>query len=154
MARSVKYSVIPRINPRDRESEPKYYAQAKMSGEVTLREMCERIQQSCTVTKADVHAVLVSMEDVFVDALKGGEIIRLGDLGTFRISLSSKGSLTEKEYTSSLIKKSRIIFRPGSVLSDALASLSYSKLSEKKEDDEEKNDEMGDETTGGDTSEQ
>ena len=149
MARTVKYSVIPRINPRDRESEPKFYAQARMSGEVSLREMCDRIQQSCTVTKADVHAVLVAMEDVFVDALKGGEIIRMGDLGTFRVSLSSKGSLTEKEYTSSLITKSRIIFRPGSVLSDALTNLSFSKLTEKKEDDEETEEEPGDETTGG-----
>lgn len=149
MARTVKYSVIPRINPRDRESEPKFYAQVKMSGEVTLREMCDRIQQSCTVTKADVHAVLVAMEDVFVDALKGGEIIRLGDLGTFRVSLSSKGSLTEKEYTSSLITKSRIIFRPGSVLSDALANLSFSKLTDKKEDEEETEEEAGDATTGG-----
>ena len=149
MARTVKYSVIPKINPRDRESEPKFYAQARMSGEVSLREMCDRIQQSCTVTKADVHAVLVAMEDVFVDALKGGEIIRLGDLGTFRVSLSSKGSLTEKEYTSSLITKSRIIFRPGSVLSDALTNLSFSKLTEKKENDEETEEESGDETTGG-----
>ncbi len=149
MARTVKYSVIPRINPRDRESEPKFYAQARMSGEVSLREMCDRIQQSCTVTKADVHAVLVAMEDVFVDALKGGEIIRLGDLGTFRVSLSSKGSLTEKEYTSSLITKSRIIFRPGSVLSDALTNLSFSKLTDKKEDEEETEEEAGDETTGG-----
>ena len=136
MARTVKYSVIPRINPRDRETEPKFYAQVKLSGDVSLREMCERIQQSCTVTKADVHAVLVAMEDVIVDALKGGEIIRLGDLGTLRVSLSSKGALTEKEYTSSLITKSRIIFRPGSILSEALANLSYTKLTVETESDE------------------
>ena len=147
MARTVKYSVIPRINPRDRETEPKFYAQVKLSGDVSLREMCERIQQSCTVTKADVHAVLVAMEDVIVDALKGGEIIRLGDLGTLRVSLSSKGALTEKEYTNSLITKSRIIFRPGSILSEALATISYTKLtSETESDDEEKDGEV---TTGG-----
>ena len=147
MARTVKYSVIPRINPRDRETEPKFYAQVKLSGDVSLREMCERIQQSCTVTKADVHAVLVAMEDVIVDALKGGEIIRLGDLGTLRVSLSSKGALTEKEYTSSLITKSRIIFRPGSILSEALANLNYSKLiSETESDDDEAESEV---TIGG-----
>ena len=148
MARTVKYSVIPRINPRDRETEPKFYAQVQTSGDVSMREMCERIQQSCTVTKADVHAVLVAMEDVIVDALKGGEIIRLGDLGTLRVSLSSKGALTEKEYTSSLITKSRIIFRPGSILSEALATISYAKLtSETESDDEEKDGEV---TDGGD----
>ena len=147
MARTVKYSVIPRINPRDRETEPKFYAQVKVSGDVSMREMCERIQQSCTVTKADVHAVLIAMEDVIVDALKGGEIIRLGDLGTLRVSLSSKGALTEKEYTSSLITKSRIIFRPGSILSEALANLSFTKLVTETESDEEE--EPGEETTGG-----
>lgn len=133
MARTVKYSVIPRINPRDREMEPKYYALVQSQGDVTLREMCERIQQSCTVTKADVHAVLVALEDVIVDALKGGEIIRLGDLGTFRVSLSSKGALTEKEYNTSLITKSRILFRPGTVLNEALANLSFTKLKEDEE---------------------
>ena len=147
MARTVKYSVIPRINPRDRETEPKFYAQVKVSGDVSMREMCERIQQSCTVTKADVHAVLIAMEDVIVDALKGGEIIRLGDLGTLRVSLSSKGALTEKEYTSSLITKSRIIFRPGSILSEALANLSFTKLVMETESDEDE--EPGEETTGG-----
>ena len=147
MARTVKYSVIPRINPRDRETEPKFYAQVKVSGDVSMREMCERIQQSCTVTKADVHAVLIAMEDVIVDALKGGEIIRLGDLGTLRVSLSSKGALTEKEYTSSLITKSRIIFRPGSILSEALANLSFTKLATETESDEDE--EPGEETTGG-----
>ena len=147
MARTVKYSVIPRINPRDRETEPKFYAQVKLSGDVSLREMCERIQQSCTVTKADVHAVLVAMEDVIVDALKGGEIIRLGDLGTLRVSLSSKGALTEKEYTSSLITKSRIIFRPGSILSEALATISYTKLTAETESDDDEKD--GEVTTGG-----
>ena len=147
MARTVKYSVIPRINPRDRETEPKFYAQVKLSGDVSLREMCERIQQSCTVTKADVHAVLVAMEDVIVDALKGGEIIRLGDLGTLRVSLSSKGALTEKEYTNSLITKSRIIFRPGSILSEALANLNYTKLTAETESDDDEVE--GEVTTGG-----
>ena len=135
MARTVKYSVIPRINPRDRETDPKYYALVQSNGDVSLREMCERIQQSCTVTKADVHAVLVALEEVIVDALKGGEIIRLGDLGTFRVSLSSKGALTEKEYNTSLITRARILFRPGTILSEALANLTYSKLKTEGEDE-------------------
>ena len=147
MSRSVKYSVIPRINPRDRESEPKYYPQIIVNGDVSVREMCERIEQNCTVTKADVQAVFVAMENVIADALKKGEIIRLGDLGTLRVSLSSKGALTEKEYTSSLITKSRIIFRPGSILSEALANLNYTKLTAETESDDDEVE--GEVTTGG-----
>ena len=131
MARNVTYSVVPRINPREKNDPPKYYAQAQASGDVNIREMSERIQASCTVTKADVYAVLVSMEDVIIDALKSGEIVRLGDLGTFQIGVSGKGTLTEEEYDSSLIQKARINFRPGIALSGMLTTLSYAKVPKK-----------------------
>ena len=131
MARNVTYSVVPRINPREKNDPPKYYAQAQASGNVNIREMSERIQQTCTVTKADVYAVLVSMEDVIIDALKSGEIVRLGDLGTFQIGVSGKGTLTEEEYDSSLIQKARINFRPGIALSGILTNLTYAKVPKK-----------------------
>ena len=131
MARNVTYSVVPRINPREKNDPPQYYAQAQASGDVNIREMSERIQQTCTVTKADVYAVLVSMEDVIIDALKSGEIVRLGDLGTFQIGVSGKGTLTEEEYDSSLIQKARINFRPGIALSGILTNLTYAKVPKK-----------------------
>ena len=131
MARNVTYSVVPRINPREKNDPPKYYAQAQASGDVNIREMSERIQASCTVAKADVYAVLVSMEDVIIDALKSGEIVRLGDLGTFQIGVSGKGTLTEEEYDSSLIQKARINFRPGIALSGILTNLTYAKVPKK-----------------------
>lgn len=144
MARNVTYSVVPRINPREKNDPPKYYAQAQASGDVNIREMSERIQQTCTVTKADVYAVLVSMEDVIIDALKSGEIVRLGDLGTFQIGVSGKGTLTEEEYDSSLIQKARINFRPGIALSGILTNLTYAKVPKKpvpaKKEEEENND--------------
>ena len=128
MARTVTYSVVPRINPREKNDPPKYYAQAQARGDVSLREMAERIQSTCTVTKADVYAVLVSMEDVIIDALKSGEIVRLGDLGTFQIGLSGKGALTEEDYDTSLIQKARINFRPGSALVGILGNLTFAKV--------------------------
>ena len=139
MARNVTYSVSPRINPRDKEAAPKYYGQVQASGDINIREMAERIQANCTVTKADVYAVLVALEDVIIDALKSGEIVRLGDLGSFQIGISSKGAETEKDYSDSLIKKARINFRPGSALVGALDGLTFQKVAVKytKSDEEE-----------------
>ena len=131
MARNVTYSVAPRINPRDKEAPPKYYGRVQANGDVNIREMSERIQQTCTVHKADVQAVLLALEDVIIDSLKGGEIVRLGDLGTFQIGVSGKGALTEEDYTPSLIQKARINFRPGIALSGILTSLSFSKVAKK-----------------------
>ncbi len=131
MARSVTYSVVPRRNPSEKGTPPKYYAQAQARGDVNLREMAERIQATCTVHKSDVYAVLVALEDVIAEAIQNGEIVRLGDLCTLQVSLSGKGAMTEEEYTTSLIEHTKINFRPGKVLANALASLSYSKVAVK-----------------------
>ena len=128
MARNVTYSVSPRINPRDKDAAPKYYGHVQANGDVTLREMAERIQTTCTVHKSDVFAVLVALEDVIVDALKGGEIVRLGDLGTLQIGISSKGAATEEDYSQELITKARINYRPGSALVGILNNLTFARV--------------------------
>ena len=139
MARNVTYSVSPRINPRDKDAAPKYYGHVQASGDIDLREMAERIQATCTVHKSDVFAVLVALEDVITDALKSGEIVRLGDLGTLQIGISSKGAATEDDYSETLIKKARINFRPGSALAGILTNLTFVKVAVKytKEEDED-----------------
>ena len=149
MARNVTYSVSPRINPRDKEAAPKYYGHVQASGDIDIREMSERIQQTCTVHKSDVFAVLVALEDVITDALKGGEIVRLGDLGTLQIGISSKGAETEEDYSDSLIKKARINFRPGSALVGILSNLTFAKVKPRytKADKEAEEEEGGEDLT-------
>jgi len=112
------------------------------SGDIDIREMSERIQQTCTVHKSDVFAVLVALEDVITEALKSGEIVRLGDLGTLQIGISSKGAITEEDFSDALIHKARINFRPGSALMGALTNLTFAKVKprytkENKENSEE-----------------
>lgn len=128
MAKTVTYSVVPRKNPSKPDVEPLYYAQAQASGDVTIREMADRIEKSCTVTRADVVAVLVALEDVIVDALKAGEIVRLADIGMLQVGLSSKGANSEERFDASLIRKARINFRPGAALSGMLTALTYTKV--------------------------
>ena len=156
MSRTVTYSVSPRVNPQKKDEAPKFYAQVQANGDCTIREMAERIQASCTVTKADVYAVLVALEDVIIEALQNGEIVRLGDLGSFQIGISGKGAPTEEEHTSALIKKARINFRPGGVLSSILGSLNFSKVALKKaasagNDEDTEGNENGGTGTGGNT---
>ena len=128
MARSVTYSVVPRTKPGEKNDPPKFYAQAQARGDISLREMAERIQSTCTVHKSDVYAVLVALEDVVSDAIQNGEIVRLGDLCTLQVGLSGKGSLTEEDYNDTLIKRAKIDFRPGKVLASALETLKFSKV--------------------------
>ena len=139
MARSVTYSVVPRYNPSQKDMPPKYYAQAQARGDVNVREMAEWIQSTCTVTKADVYAVLVALEDVIVEALQNGEIVRLGELCTLQVGLSGKGALSEDDYEASLIKRAKVNFRPGIAIAGMLSSLNFTKVAIKytKEEEEE-----------------
>ena len=141
MARTVNYTVVPKINPRDRETEPKFYGNVKSSGDINIREMAERIQQSCTVTKADVFAVLVALEDVISESIQKGEIVRLMDIGTLRVGISTKGALKEEDFNDALIKKTRLLFRPGSILQNALANLNFTKVKRVEEEEEDSGEE-------------
>ena len=148
MARVVTYSVSPRINPSEKGTPPKYYGHVQARGDVSLREMSERIQQTCTVHKSDVFAVLVALEDVITEALKSGEIVRLGDLGSLQIGISSKGAVTEEDFSDSLIKKARINFRPGSALMGALSNLTFAKVKPRyTKEDKEAEEEGGEDLT-------
>ena len=128
---SVTYSVVARKNPHDKESVPRYYAQAQARGEADIRAISDRIQSMCTVTRADVMAVLVALEGAVSDCLSNGEIVRLGDLGSLQVSLSSEGANELKEFNPSMIKKTRILFRPGETLAHMQQELKYERVDKK-----------------------
>jgi len=90
------------------------------------------------VPRADVAAVLTALEDVIVEALSAGEIVRLADLGTFQIGVSGKGADSEDKYDVSMINKARINFRPGLALSGMLTALSFSKVNKLPKKEEKK----------------
>ena len=131
MAKDVTYSVVARKNPQNKNEPARFYAQAQSNGDVSINEMATRIEKCCTVTKADTVAVLIALEDVIIEALAAGEIVRLADLGTFQIGLSGEGAMVPEKYTSSFIKKARINFRPGKQLKDSLNNLTYARVPQK-----------------------
>lgn len=131
MDKFLTYSVVERKNPAMPEEAGKFYAQAQARGVANIRELSERIQKTCTVTRADVLAVLVALEDVVGDCLANGEIVRLGDLGSLQISLSGRGAETADKHHAGLIDKAKIIFRSGETLSTMLATLKFEKVDQK-----------------------
>lgn len=126
MEKVIAYSLGERRDLKNFESGAKlWYAKAQARGVMDLREIAERIHRESTVTRADIHAVLVALGGVITDGLKCGEIVRLGDLGAFQIAVSSEGVKEAKDFTAANITKARIRFRPGKDLDDAFANLSF-----------------------------
>ncbi|MDR0682697.1 MAG: HU family DNA-binding protein [Dysgonamonadaceae bacterium] len=95
---AVNYIVVSKGNPADPNAPKKFYAQAKSSGELTLRKLSREIAEgSTTVSDTDVLAVLNDLTKVLKRHLSNGEIVRFGDFGTFQIAISSGGAETEEE---------------------------------------------------------
>ena len=127
---SIAYSVNSKINPIQLDAPGRYYATAKSSGDVTLKQLGKEIAQRSTVNHADTLAVLEVLTQLLGDHIANGDIVRLGDFGRFNISLKSIGAENQAAFTSKNIEKAKINFRPGKDLQDTLKTLTYKKVSQ------------------------
>ena len=126
----MKFKVIERGQPGVvGGGQRKFYASVVADGEFTLESMTREIEKRCTVNGADIRAVLYAMVDVSAETLEEGTIVRLGELGSLRMSLSSEGSAKAEDVSAATIRGCSIIFTPGPRLKGALLSLKYQKQS-------------------------
>lgn len=125
---AIKFKVIERGQPGVAGGGvKKFYASGVSTGEMTLEKLTKRIEQTSTVSGADIRAVLYAMVETMQDALSDGQIVRLGDLGSLRISISSNGEATAEEVKASSIKSAKTVFTPGKDLKKMLKTLEFSK---------------------------
>ena len=119
------YALVPRRNPAKKDAPKLFYAASQKSGDLTFGEIKERIAHSTTATAGDVALVVESLIKVVGDALKEGKSVFLDRFGNFRLSISSKGSKTAKEFTREMIRGVRILFRPAKELKISKTGLTY-----------------------------
>ena len=124
---AVSYSVSARKNPAKPDEAPKFYAQTKASGEADFKTLTCAAADRCTVTASDAKAVLDSLMTTMQEKLANGEIVRLQDLGSFRVVIGSKGAVSEDKFNSTLITKARIVFTPCPELKSLMKTLSFKK---------------------------
>ncbi len=124
----VKYTLSEKGNPGKPEAPKKWYASAKSAGEVTLKAISKEIAQRSTVNAADTLAVLESLTQLLSDHLSEGRIVRFGDFGSFQVSVRSEGIEKAEKFHASLIKGSKILFRPGVDLKEMLNNLKFEKM--------------------------
>lgn len=104
----INFDVIQRRNPKD--GTVKFYSQAQTSEYMTLEDIAENISRECTVTVHDIKAVLSALEEQIIIALQAGRSVRFGDLGSFHVTLKSKGTDTKEEFTTANIERVMVRF--------------------------------------------
>ncbi|AIH01968.1 HU family DNA-binding protein [Riemerella anatipestifer] len=125
---SIKYKTIQKAQPGVAGGgDKKFYASPVYQGEKTLEGLTKDIEKISTVSGADIRAVLYALVDVMQTSLSEGRIVRLGELGSMRVSLSSEGKAKEDEVTSAAVKSAKVLFTPGSDLKKMLQTLKFEK---------------------------
>lgn len=123
----IKYRPVGRRKPGTKTGPLKYYASTVLDGEVGLLELCQEIERISTVSEADTMAVLTSLVALVPEKLARGKIVRLGDLGNLRPSISSLAMEKEEDVSASSIRGNKVIFTPGKRVHKVLKVVDYKK---------------------------
>ena len=117
----IKYTIQKKKNPTTKEE--KYYVQIAPTEPVEQDEIIDRIEKRSTVSSADCKAVLDALEYEIKQALKDGKSVRLGNLGSFRPTLTSEGEATAaaaRKKGARLIKSVNVQYTKSTGIRDAL----------------------------------
>jgi predicted histone-like DNA-binding protein len=125
---TLKYRVVPKVDPRDLEAPPKYYPTAVSSGHMDLRALAGRIAEISTVSTIDSMAMLEALLVVIPKELSDGKIVELGEFGAFRLTLQASGEELPEAAGTHNIKGARVQFRPGKGFKEVLKALNFKAL--------------------------
>ena len=125
---TVKYTVVARGDPRDPSAPEKYYPLVKSMGEIALQDLAERAAEISTLSSVDLAAAVEAILTIIPRELAEGNIVRLGDFGTFSLRIRSAGSETRERVSSRNITRRIINFRPGKRFTDVVDSIEFEPL--------------------------
>lgn len=119
----IKYVIRSKKNPQKKDV-VKYYPQMAPTTPLSLEQIIRRVEKRSTVSSADVKAVLDALQYEVMEALASGSTVRLGDLGSFRLTMKSEGAATAaeaKQKGAQLIKRVNVQFTKSTTMRDTLA---------------------------------
>ena len=121
----LNYSIAMLPNPMEKNDPHKAYAKAQINGEMSLKELSKEVSNKCTVHSADVSAVLIATVETMLAALRDGKQVDFGELGKFRLQITSKGAITAEDFTADNITGVTIQFIPGNDLKGIFKGMEF-----------------------------
>ena len=120
----MKYKLISRVNPQDR-TKSKLYAQPVNDGTINQKIISTEIVGLSSLSRGDVSNVIESLIETMPKYLLMGKSIKLGEFGTLRLSFSSDGVETAKDFNTSMIHGLKVIFTPSSEFKSSLEKITF-----------------------------
>ena len=116
-AKKIQYSVSLRPNPLHEDDPKKAYASIQLTGKYSTKDLCKHISDhNGLFPRAVVEGVLIQLGSCIREILLQGYSIVLGELGTLTPSITSRGAVTIKDFTTDYIQRLDANFIPGDAL--------------------------------------
>jgi predicted histone-like DNA-binding protein len=123
----VKFNIVERANPSNRQAPTKYYPSLHSSGRVTTQELAEMAADRSTLTTADMMAAIETILSIIPLQLKKGNVVELGDFGSFWLKSSSDGADSIGEVSPNQITSLLPRFIPGKRFRMVLKTVEYTR---------------------------
>lgn len=108
-----KYKLVKKSNPQDLNAPKKWYAIAVSEVAQTVKGMTRAATENTTTAPIEMEAALDLLGKYARHQLQQGHIVRVGNLGTLRVTFKSDGVEDIAEFNaSSMIRNPRIVFTP------------------------------------------
>ena len=132
---SIKYKVIEKHNPLDKDAPKKAYGKAVHGRNHKTSALAKELAcYSTTASEGDVYSVVIGLRDLIRKHLGASDRITIDGIGTFAVNISSEGAESVEKYHQSMIKNAKILFTPDSEMKDFLRNLKYEKAVSKEKD--------------------
>ena len=124
---TVKFNIVERGNPSNREAPKKFYPSVQSSGRVTTRDVVDMAAQRSTMSSIDMMAAIESFLAIIPEQLAKGNIVELGEFGNFWLRIEAEGAETEESVRADLITAVKPRFNPGKLFKKVLDGIDFVK---------------------------
>ena len=129
----LKYKLIQKRNPQDKDAPTKTYALAVHEDTFNLKQIAREVAgRSTTASAGDVFAVIIELIAVIKEHLERSDRVVIDGIGSFELSLKSEGAESEEKFYATLIQLVRMLYKPDMEMKDFLNTIKLEKVAKKK----------------------
>ena len=102
------------------ERDPRYFPCISETKIMDLEELCEILSERATFNSGVIYGVAQLMANVIPEMLSKGRSVRLGNLGTFSLSMKGEGHDKPEDVKTESIKELKVNFRASPMMKKKL----------------------------------
>ena len=106
------YKKMQRVIPGNPTAPKKWYVILKCAGRMTEKQVAQDIADETTLNPKEAEMAIYQLQKVLTRALLNGKTVQLGELGTFQLTVKSRGVELPSEVNFNLIEQVNLQFTP------------------------------------------